>query len=592
MGAMKIRFRCRQRQPHHRWLRRVAIFGLVSGWLGMVMLALPLIAHGQTDALAAYGATASGWAIMPFIENDEFQNIPAADEAAPYVYVEIDNSPSADAIAAAIKPGTALGGVIGSQGGSFSGPNELTSTSEARYPGTGTASSQISTFNDGHTSQGAAAAQSASAQEAQAQAQAVVGSYQFVPPTASPPTGLPSLPPLPTVPPLPGTTPSPGGSTPTPTPGGGSPTPTPTPCPLPLPGGGCLVQPLTGYSGGTTGARPLMARMPASPRSYTPAVHLPDLFEQRLMAALRALGLSQPQMLALAGGKPPQLSPNSTVPLAQADGSAEAETMASDNGVAVTVEAHLAKVELLQGLLTFTSVDSTLQAVAPGNGANGQGLITTTLKGANLAGIPITIDQNGVQIACQQAPSKCQGISEQQIQSLSNQLNSTLMATGISITLTKAVTTAGPGKWQGSGGGLEIAGVFNPPSSPVPVPSGVPNPLNNVGTSHVDFSLGKVTANIFAVPNPSINSGSGGFGGLGGGLGGLFGSPGTPGTPGTTGTPGSGSGILGIGSLNPGDLLALLFIVQGFSTAAVAGAASNAEQGSRQARSVPEEESK
>jgi hypothetical protein len=125
----------------------------------------------------------------------------------------------------------------------------------------------------------------------------------------------------------------------------------------------------------------------------------------------------------------------------------------------------------------------------------------------------------------------------------------------------------------------------------------VPNPTNGIATSHVEFSLGSVMANLFTVPNTSAGSGVGGSGfgggfggsGLGGIIGGFFGSPGPPGTPGTPGTP-SGSGILGIGSLNPGDLLALLFMIQGFSTAAVAAAASNAETMARLSQPVIGEE--
>jgi len=98
-----------------RWLRRLALASLASGWLGVIVLALPLVAHAAPQSLAAYAVTASGWAIQPYVLNDEFINIPAADQSSPYVYVTIDSGPSADARAAYFTPGTE--GIVGIAGG-------------------------------------------------------------------------------------------------------------------------------------------------------------------------------------------------------------------------------------------------------------------------------------------------------------------------------------------------------------------------------------------------------------------------------------------------------------------------------------------
>lgn len=557
------------RQPNQRrklsatklWLRRIAIASLASGWLGVLALAVPMVAHGDTSNLASYAASASGWAIQPYIVNDEFINIPAADQTVPYVFVSMDNTPSADAKAAYFTPGTAINAVLTTENTGQQVPNGV----EARSPGNGSASSQVGPVSDGVATQASAATESAQAAEGYAQATAGLASYQFAPQpgTTPPPTGggaVPTLP-VPTAPPLPGGGGPPvGGATPTPTAPPVRPTPTPTTCALPPL---CL--------GSTPAASGSMEHVQAAP---LPAAHvqLPDLFEQRLVAALRTAELGNPALLKLAGGH--LAAVNASQPYAAADMGGQAVTRASNNGVTVTVTVHAAHVELLQGLITFAGVDSTLQGLAPASSGNGQVTITTTITQAAIGGVPVTIDEHGVQVNGQ-GGSQTSSVAA----TLSQALNSALKTAGIQIALTHSAMMLDAGKFQGTGGGLEVKVDFAPG--------------NGVPASHVDFTLGQVTGTAYVVPGTPSTSGPGGFDFGGGGLGsftsGLFGSPTASATPGSH----QGGGILNLPeALGPGELLALLAIVQGFSTAAVAATASNAESAAKAGQLLIEEESR
>jgi hypothetical protein len=525
-----------------RWLR-LALGGAAASWLAVLMLALPLVAHGAPTALASYGASASGWAIQPYIENDEFINIPATDQTAPYVYVAIDQNPSADAKAAYFTPGTAINAALGTN----SVPYQVPSGVEARYPGQSPASSQAGVFNDGVATQAAAGSQAAQAQEAYAQAAAAVASYQFAPPPGLAPGGggvppLPTLPPLPTVPPLPGSSPTatPAGGHPTPTPTHSSnSTPTATPCPL----GVCL----------TPIAAPQAAR-PAQTAQAGPApVTLPDALEKQLQAALRAAEAANPQALKISGVKLAAMDP--TLPYAQADVSGQAVAQASDSGVVVTVVTRAAHVELFQGLITFATIETTLSGEAPATPAPGKGQLATRITGMTIAGIPVTLDQNGVTVADQN------GLSGAQIATLSKALNGALAAAGIQIGLVKTTSASDSQKWEGSGGGVQVTAAFD--AAPGSVPA-----------THINFTLGMATASLYALGGGSGFDNSGG-GGVGGFFGGFFGSP--PGGGGAPGSSGGGGSVRFPGSLTPGELLALLFIVQGVSTAAAAATARQAD---------------
>src|SRR5579863_5089330 len=93
-----------------RTARRASKLALISAlcfWAALLALALPGAAHADANDLASYGATASGWAIQPYVLNDAFLNVPAADQSAPYVFISMDNTPGAEAKAAYFFPGTA-----------------------------------------------------------------------------------------------------------------------------------------------------------------------------------------------------------------------------------------------------------------------------------------------------------------------------------------------------------------------------------------------------------------------------------------------------------------------------------------------------
>lgn len=560
------------RGTFHRWM----LASLLSFWLALLALVVPLSARADANSLASYGATASGWAIQPYIVNDSFINVPAADQSAPFVFVSMDNTPGAQAKASYFFPGTAVNAVPNTQGVPVTVPVGV----EARYPGTGSASGQVSNFNDGVASQATAGSQSAQASEGYALAQSGITSYQFAPTIpATPGTG--GVPPLPTAPPVPtlpgGAIPTPtspvgGGSTPTVTPGSGK-TPTPTPV-------NCVLPPVCLYS-----ALPVEQSTQAAQGTGTLApFKLPDAVEQQLAAALKATEIANPSLLNLTGGHLPVT--DAALPYAGADASSQAATRATDGGVVVAVVTRAQRVELLQGLITVASVESTLQATAPASTAHGSGTIITRITGAAIAGIPVTIDEKGVTVNDQNA-------SADQIQTLSDQLNAALAKAGVHVALIKSVTNSDAGFWEGAGAGLEVTAELNPAGA------GLPSPASGIPATHVDFSLGKVSASIYATPGSGNGDGGGGTGGGGDGSSyyccdsgsGSGGNISGTGTPSPTKHGGSKRFSL-LAGLNGGELLALVFVVQGVSTGAVAATAGYTDSKAKAAEAATEEESK
>lgn len=558
--------------------RRWMLASILSFWLALLSLMLPLSARADANSLASYGATASGWAIQPYVVNDSFINVPAADQSAPFVFVSLDNTPGAQAKASYFFPGTAVNAVPNTQGIPVSVPVGV----DARYPGNGSASGQVQSFNDGVASQAAVGTESAKASEGYALAQSVIGSYQFAPTIpATPGSGVPPLPTVPPVPTVPGVaapTPTPssgGGSAPTPTPGSSkTPTPTPSTCVLPPI---CLssVLPVEHTAQAAQGTGTLVP------------FKLPDLVEQQLTTALKAVEVANPSLLNLAGGH--LAATNSQLPYAAADASSEAATRATDSGVVVAVVTRAQHVELLQGLITFASVESTLQATAPASNAHGSGTIVTRILGATIAGIPVTIDERGVTV-------NDQHLSADQIQALSDQLNGALAKAGVHMALTQSVTKDGEaGYWEGAGAGLEVTAEVNPAGA------GLPSPASGVPATHVDFSLGKVSASIYATPGSGSGGGSGGGGGLGGG--GFYccdfgaggngsGDNGSGGGTSTSTRHGGSKTLSLLAGLTGGQLLALVFIVQGVSTGAVAATAGYTDSKAKAAEAATEEETK
>ena len=557
-------------------VRRWMLASILSFWLALLALMLPLSARADSNSLASYGATASGWAIQPYVVNDSFINVPAADQSAPFVFVALDNTPGAQAKASYFFPGTAVNAVPNTQGIPVTVPVGV----EARYPGTGSASGQVQSFNDGVASQAAVGTESAKASEGYALAQSTIASYQFAPTVpASPGSGVPPLPTVPPVPTVPGVaTPTPvgpsgGGSAPTPTPGA-SKTATPTP-------GTCVLPPVCLSSALPVGQS---AQTVQATGTLVP-FKLPDLVEQQLTTALKAVEVANPSLLNLAGGH--LAATNSQLPYAAADASSEAATRATDSGVVVAVVTRAQHIELLQGLITFASVESTLQATAPASSAHGSGTIVTRILGAAIAGIPVTVDEKGVTV-------NDQHLSADQIQALSDQLNGALAKGGVHIALTQSVTKdSEAGYWEGAGAGLEVTAEVNPAGA------GLPNPASGIPATHIDFSIGKVSASIYATPG----SGSGGDGGSGGG--GYWGGGGSsyccdsgaggngPGTGTSTSTRHGGSKTLSLlAGLTGGQLLALVFIVQGVSTGAVAATAGYTDSRAKATDAATEEETK
>src|SRR5690349_6349656 len=68
-------------------VRRWLLASLLTFWLALLALVVPLSARADSNSLTAYGATASGWALQPYIVNDSFINVPAADQSTPFVFV-------------------------------------------------------------------------------------------------------------------------------------------------------------------------------------------------------------------------------------------------------------------------------------------------------------------------------------------------------------------------------------------------------------------------------------------------------------------------------------------------------------------------
>src|SRR5690242_3563958 len=108
------------RGPHGRRRRdprRLALLSVLCFWVALLALALPTAAaRADSNNLLSYGATASGAAIQPYAVNDSFLNVPISDQAAPYVFVSMDNTPGAEAKAAYFYPGNAGNAVFNTQG--------------------------------------------------------------------------------------------------------------------------------------------------------------------------------------------------------------------------------------------------------------------------------------------------------------------------------------------------------------------------------------------------------------------------------------------------------------------------------------------
>lgn len=587
----RLRARLFNRFVRHR-RRRWMLVSLLSFSLSLVTaLILPMAtANADANSLSSYGATASGWGIKPQVVNDSFQNVPAADQAAPFVFVSMNNTPGAEAKASYFFPGTAVSAVPNTQGVSVNVPDGM----EARFPGNGSASSQLTGFNDGFASQASAGVQSAKASEGYAQAQAAMTHYQFAPalPSASSPSvpgvpGVPTVPPLATPPALPSPAPMPtvsGGSTPSATPGA-SPSPTATPK-------SCFIVCLPGQSGSMHGGVDASAP-PASPAVGIQGVALPDIIEQALTTSLRAAEVSNPNLLSLAQGK--QATTDPSLPYASADMSSQAETRASDDGVTIVVQTNLQNIELFQGLITISSMQSRLQAVAPSSLVKGSGTITTNVTGAAIAGIPVSVDQNGVTV-------NDQNVSAAQAQALSDQLNAALKQAGVKVSLMSSVITTDIGNWQGSGSGVEVTADLGASSlNTPPPPANVPDPTKAVPATHVDFTIADVSASIFATPPEATSPTSSGGGGGGGYI--NYGSSGgavctvngsAPSSPSSPNTPVAAPRFFGAFTLPAGlhgvPLVALVFVIQGLSTAAVAATAGFTSPSGEGTASAAEEE--
>lgn len=579
------------RRRRSRWI----LASLISFSLALVTALILPIATVSADAnsLSSYGATASGWGIKPQVVNDSFQNVPAADQAASFVFVSMNNTPGAEAKASYFFPGTAVSAVPNTQGVAVNVPSGI----DARFPGNNSASSQLTGFNDSFASQASAGSQAAKASEGFAQAQAAMTHYEFAPslPSASPPSvpGVPGVPGVPTVSPLatPPALPSPapmptvsGSSTPGST-SGAAPTPTATPKP-------CFIVCLPGQSGSLHGGVNASA-LPTSPAAGIKGVTLPDTVEQALMTSLRAAEVSNPSLLALAQGK--QATTDPALPYASADMSSQAETRATDEGVTIEVQTNLQNVELFQGLITFSSMQSRLQAIAPGSPVKGSGTITTNVTGAAIGGIPVTVDQNGVTI-------NDQNLSAAQAQAANDQLNAALKQAGVQVSLMPSVITTDIGAWQGSGSGVEVIADLSASSlNTPPPPNNVPDPTKAVPATHVDFTIADVSASIFATPPEATSPTSSGGGGGGGYI--NYGSSGgavctvngsAPSSPSSPSTPVAAPHFFGAFTLPAGlhgvPLVALVFVIQGLSTAAVAATAGFTSPSGEGTASVVEEE--
>ncbi|HEY7985018.1 MAG TPA: hypothetical protein VID73_12660 [Ktedonobacterales bacterium] len=542
--------------------------------LALGALALPAMAYADTNSLTAYGATASGWAIQPYVVNDAFLNVPAADQSAPYAFITMDNTPGARARASYLFPGTAVNAVPNTQGVAVSVPDGV----EARYPGNGSASTKVGEFNDGVAAQSAAGTQAAQASEGYAQAQAALANYQFAPPAFAPPAP-PTLPPV-AVPTLPGSVPTPPaapGLTPTPTMPAAPATPAPTATHAPI----CIGPLCVGPTPDSSQTAPRTTTLAAPAPAATPApIALPDTVEQTLAAALKAAQISNPDLLSLAGGK--LAAPDPKLPYAAADAASQATARATDSGVTVQVYTRATNVQLLQGLISFASVESTLDATAPAAAKDGSGTIATRIAGATIGGVPVTIDDKGVTVQDQNA-------SADQVHALTDQLNAALAQANIHIEVIKTVTSAKTGFWEGAGAAVEVTAGVSPSAT------GLPSPASGVPGTKVDFTLAQVSANVYATPGqPTADNG--GSSDTGGGFGFGFGQccdasgGNTSGNGGTTTTHGKGTSLSVLGGLSGGALLALVFVVQGLSTAAAAATAGYTDLAAKASEGISEEE--
>ena len=222
---------------------------------------------------------------------------------------------------------------------------------------------------------------------------------------------------------------------------------------------------------------------------------------------------------------------------------------ASPDGVAVDTAGSHANFDPIKGLLTLSSEAHAgvasfgggllqirgvhVKLTLTNDGTTPKDAVVIEVAGAQVAGVPVVIDQNGVMIANTAIPTVIGAI-----QAADDALNQALGAAGIKVfTLSPTISK------QGNQETVDATGIHvqfvQPPTPPLPIP------VIGGAQQNFDHIIGEAFASSLATPGQPPSSGSTGLGEEG--LGGSAGSAGTfiPGTLGTPGTPGSPAVALG-----------------------------------------------
>lgn len=174
------------------------------------------------------------------------------------------------------------------------------------------------------------------------------------------------------------------------------------------------------------------------------------------------------------------LGPATTKTLAQVFGSVSATTNINQQADRVIVDAKSAIANIsLGGVLSIGSIVSTAHAVS--NGTHSTGTTTTQLLGLKVAGINVTLDQNGLAVSGKGV------LPKSLLTTLTKTVNSALKAAGIRIFLTQSTKTL-----DGAGIHLNSGDVIISITTP-----GIVSSLNDTG---ILLELGGASVNASASP--------------------------------------------------------------------------------------------
>ena len=288
-----------------------------------------------------------------------------------------------------------------------------------------------------------------------------------------------------------------------------SPTPGPS-VPVPLPS--------AGTAGNTHSGTPVLKTLPVA-FTFTP-------LSPQLLALNKALLAWRARWLTAddAARFPAQIASTSTPDGADGISSIAETTFDPATGILkLRGDSRVARISLGSGAIVLHGVHSIITMTDDGSGP--QSTMSTDVASAEVGGVPVSIQPDGVTVNGTQVP----GIADA-VQQASDQLNAALAQAGWSITAAKPDI-------------VQSTGEKTIDASAVLVKFAPPSPAPGVPTVFADYWVGEVFADQLGTVGTPL---TGGTGNLGGGIPGVPGTtqfiPGTNGTPGTPGTQGQQNG--------------------------------------------------